>query len=101
MVEALGQIMFQAKLQAGYLDCQLWTQTDQARTLLYVEQWATREDLERELSSDRIGMLLALMETAAQAPEFKIRTVSDQRGLEYVGAIRLGDGDSMAADSHA
>lgn len=97
MVQALGQIMFQAKPQMGYVDSQVWIQAEQSRTVLYIEQWATREDLERELCSDRMGMLLALMETAVQAPELKIRTVSEVRGLEYVEDIRLGDGQPLAS----
>jgi hypothetical protein len=37
-------------------------------------------------------MLLAVMETAARAPGLELRTISDQRGLDYVRTVRLGTG---------
>jgi hypothetical protein len=35
-------------------------------------------------------MLLAIMETAPQAPNLEVRTVAEQRGLDYIRAVRLG-----------
>jgi hypothetical protein len=37
-------------------------------------------------------MLLAIMETAPEAPSLEVHTVSEQRGLDYIRAVRLGAG---------
>jgi quinol monooxygenase YgiN len=89
MVQALANLMFQAKLEAGCLDCQLYAQTANSRVLHYVEQWATREDMDKQIRSTRFSLLLATLETAAEAPLLEIRTVSEQRGLDYIKALRL------------
>ena len=89
MVQSLAKVMFQARLERGYVDCRLYAETGNPQSLLYVEQWATQQDFEAELLSRRFGTLLAIMETAPQAPELEVRTVSRQQGLEYVRSVRL------------
>ena len=90
MIHALAEVMFQANLERGCVDCRLYVETAYPQSLHYVEQWSSRQDFERQLQSHRFGMLLALMETASQAPYLEVRTVSEQRGLDYVRAVRLG-----------
>lgn len=89
MVQALVTVMGQARLQRGCVDCQLYAETGSPRSLLYVEQWATWQDFEVQVRSQRFGMLLAIMETAPAAPDLELRTISEQRGLEYIRTIRL------------
>ena len=89
MVQALATIMFQAKLEAGCVGCHLYTENGNPRALRYVEQWATRKDLDVQIRSPRFSALLAIMETAPEAPDLEIRNGSEQHGLEYVRALRL------------
>ncbi len=89
MVQSLVKVMFQARLQRGCVDCRLYTETGTPQSLLYVEQWSTVQEFESQVRSQRFGMLLAIMETAPEAPELEVRTISEQRGLEYVRMIRL------------
>ncbi len=90
MIHALAELMFQAKLERGCLDCRLFVEHAKRQSLHYVEQWSSPHEFEQQLRSERFGMLLALMETSSQAPWLEIRTVSEQRGLDYVQAVRLG-----------
>ncbi len=89
MVQALVAVMGQARLQRGCVDCRLYAGSTSPRSLLYVEQWATSQDFEVQVRSQRFGMLLAIMETAPKAPDLEVRTVSEQRGLEYIRTVRL------------
>jgi quinol monooxygenase YgiN len=88
-VQALGMVMFQAKMEHACLDCRLYSEIGNPKSLRYVEQWQTLEELESQVRSQRFGMLLAIMETAASPPKLEIRTISEQRDLEYVSAVRL------------
>ncbi len=81
--------MLQAKLERACVDCRLYAEVGNPQSLRYVEQWPTLQELESRLRSQRFGMLLAIMETAAEPPELEVRTISEQRGLEYVSAVRL------------
>jgi quinol monooxygenase YgiN len=79
--------MFQAHPERGFLDCQLYTENANSRSYFYREQWATREDMDRQLRSESFGMLLAIMETAPKAPSLEVRTtrqVSDHAKLLIV-----------------
>ncbi len=102
MIQALATAMGQARLQRGCVDCQLYAETGSPRSFLYVERWATSQDFEVQVRSQRFGMLLAIMETAPQAPDLEVRTISEQRGLEYVRTIRLAPpGITGAAGEYA
>jgi quinol monooxygenase YgiN len=98
MVQALATVMFQARLERGCVDCQLCAEIGNPQSLRYVEQWATPQDMESQLRSQRFGMLLAIMETAPEAPSLEVRTVSEQRGLDYIRAVRLGGPRVMVPD---
>ncbi len=88
-VQALTNVLLQAKLDRACVDCRLYAEIGNPRSLRYVEQWPTLQELESQLRSQRFGMLLAIMETAPEAPELRVRTISEQRDLEYVSAVRL------------
>ena len=95
--------MVQAGPQRGCVDCRLYAETGNASSLCYVEQWSTVRDLQSQLRSPRFGMLLGIMETAAEAPALEVRTITEQRGLEYVRTIRLAQpaDPSAAGDQDA
>ena len=92
MIHALAELIFQAKLERGCLDCRLFVEHAKPQSLHYVEQWFSLQDFEKQVQSERFGMLFAIMETASRAPYLEVRTVSEQRGLDYVRAVRLGAG---------
>ncbi len=89
MIQALAEVMFQARLERGCMEGQLYAETGNPRALCYLEQWATREEMESQMRSPRFGTLLAILETAKEAPFLEIRTISEQRGLDYIAATRL------------
>ncbi len=88
-VQALASVMLQAKLERACVDCRLYAEIGNPQSLLYVEQWATLQELESQLRSQRFGMLLAIMETSPEPPELEVRMISEQRDLEYVSTVRL------------
>ncbi|HRZ54590.1 MAG TPA: hypothetical protein P5525_03915 [Candidatus Paceibacterota bacterium] len=102
MIQSLAKVMFQAKLEPGCVDCRVYVETENPQSLVYVEQWVTQQDFESGLVSRRFGTLLSIMESARQAPELEVRTVSEQRGLDYVRSVRLPpDGTGGIVDPQA
>ena len=81
--------MLPAQFESGYGGARLYAEANQMDCLCYVEQWATEQDLERQICSRRFGVLLAITESAVEAPSVEIHTISESRDLEYVREIRL------------
>ncbi len=92
MVKALRSIMLPARAERGFVSSCIYQEVDQPEALCYVEEWASPAQMEDQIRSRRFGRLLAVMETAPRPPVLEIRWMSETRGLDYVGAIRLGSG---------
>jgi quinol monooxygenase YgiN len=88
MFEALDSLVLVAGLDRGCTGCRLFADANDPRLFFYEEDWASREDLEREIRSDRFTRLLSILETAAEKPVLEFRFVSETRGLDYVGEVR-------------
>ncbi len=80
-----------ARAEKGFLNCQVSLDVDDVNALRYEERWESGEDLENQVRSPRYAKLLALMESASEAPSLEFHFVSETRGLEYVAALRGGE----------
>jgi quinol monooxygenase YgiN len=58
-----------------------------------IEEWETREDLDRHIRSERFSVLLGTKSLLAEPSKIKIHTVSHSEGAEVVNALR-GKGTS-------
>ena len=70
------------------MDCGVYTDQGEMQTILYLEQWQSRELLDRHIRSELYFRVLSAMELADEPPEIYFHEVSDTRGLEYVEALR-------------
>ncbi len=53
-----------------------------------IEEWETREDLDRHIGSERFSVLLGTKSLLDRPLEMKIHTVSRSEGAEVINAIR-------------
>ena len=74
--------------QAGCARCELYRDALEDGVYLYVEEWGSREQLERHIRSSRYRRLLAVMEAASEQPDVRYDTVSERQGFELVEAVR-------------
>lgn len=88
MVRALTRVMVTAQLDRNCANAQIARDTEDPSVLVYVEDWADREQLERRIRTERFAELLELMEACPVAPSLELRFVSDVRGLDYVASVR-------------
>jgi len=61
-----------------------------------IEEWETREDLDRHTRSERFSALLGTKSLLAKPSEINIHTVSRSEGAEVVNALR-GKGTSRSS----
>ncbi len=87
----MRSLMLPLRAARGFLSCGLHQDSEHPEALCYTEEWQTAEDLDGQIRSNHYTRLLALMEEAAEPPEFRLNWVTDVKGLEYLEAVRLGN----------
>jgi quinol monooxygenase YgiN len=92
MMKIFWLLLGPVRAEPGCQGCRLYEEVGNEDVLLYVEEWETREDLERHMRSARYERLLAIMEASARPPILRYDVVSCSQGLEYLEAVRLGSG---------
>jgi quinol monooxygenase YgiN len=83
-------------IQSGCISCRLYQDLNEPDAIFLVEEWESREKLDRHFNSEQCRIILSLMEAADQFPEIKINTVSKMEGLEAIEAARRGPEISYA-----
>jgi quinol monooxygenase YgiN len=58
--------------------------------ILYMEQWLTKEALQRHIQSDLFMRILEVMELSAVSPQLSFQEFSGTRGIDLVIALREG-----------
>jgi quinol monooxygenase YgiN len=74
--------------EPGCLNCGCYADAQNEKTLCYVEDWQTEEDLERHIRSDDYRKFLALIDLSSEPPELKFHKVSETFGIEYLSRVR-------------
>jgi len=88
VLDILRSVIAPTRLKSACMDCAVYTDQGEAQTILYLEQWQSREPLDRHIRSELYFRVLTAMELANEAPEIYFHEVSDTRGLEYVESLR-------------
>ena len=76
------------RVQSGCIGCSFYQDLDEPDAILFVEEWESRESLDKHIKSDSYRVILSLMELSTENPEFKLNTISETEGLEAVEALR-------------
>ena len=74
--------------QPGCVDCRILEDVDDETLVIYIEEWGTREHLERHIRSDRYTRLLEIIERSDEQPDIRYDTVSQHQGIELIEAVR-------------
>ena len=72
----------------GCVSSACYESRDGERTVLYVEQWKSREDLHRHIQSNLYNRVISAMEFANEPPEIRFYEVSKPNGMELIEALR-------------
>jgi quinol monooxygenase YgiN len=86
MIEPMGK-------EKGCLSSGVFCDMEDENTLSLIEEWETREDLDRHIRSKRFSVLLGAESLLKEPSEIQIHTVSHSEGVEVVNALR-GKGTS-------
>ena len=86
----LAALVGPTRAQPGCLRCTLLRDADNPAALELVEEWASRDDLDRHLRSEDCRRLLAAIDRAHAPPDLRIHTVAACDGIEAIAAVRGG-----------
>ena len=81
MIEAAGK-------EKGCLSYDIFSDINGKTVLNLIEEWKTREDMDRHICSERFSVLLGTKSLLSKPLEMKIHTVSHSEGAEVVDALR-------------
>ncbi len=87
-LQTLRSIVGPTRVEPGCMRCHVYQDGEDENVLTLVEEWRTEADFQRRLCSKDYRKVLAIMEGAVEAPEFKINTVSHVAGIEAIEAAR-------------
>lgn len=88
VLDILRSVIGLTRVKSGCIDCAVYTNRGEGQAILYLEQWQSREPLDRHIRSELYFRVLSAMELAGEPPEIYFHEVSDTKGLEYVEALR-------------
>ncbi|MBN1847311.1 MAG: antibiotic biosynthesis monooxygenase [Deltaproteobacteria bacterium] len=81
MIEVVGK-------EKGCLSHEVSCDLEGNNVFTVIEEWETREDLDRHIRSERFSALLGTKSLLAKPSEINIHTVSLSEGVEVVNALR-------------
>ena len=88
MMQTLLSMIEPAGKEKGCLRYDVFSDIQGATVFNLVEEWETREDLDRHIGSERFSVLLGTKSLLAKPLEMKIHTVSHSEGTEVINALR-------------
>jgi quinol monooxygenase YgiN len=75
--------------ESGCLSSQGFLDIENKNGFSLMAKWATREDLDHYIRSDRFSVLLGTRSLLCEPPQIEIHTVSLSEGIEIVDAVRM------------
>jgi len=88
VMQTLLSMIQSARKEKGCLSYDVFWDFDGKTVFNLIEEWKTREDLNRHIRSEKFSVLLGTKSLLAEPLEMKIHTVSRSEGMEVVNSLR-------------
>ena len=80
-------ILEPTRVEPGCISFYFYQDIENENAFTLVQEWETKEDLDRNIHKENYKRLLAVMDLLSEPPEIKINTVSQSVGLEYIEEV--------------
>lgn len=87
-VRDLGALLEPTRVEPGCLGCRLYSDFEDPNAFLWVEEWDSRDMLDRHLRSNACKTLLAAIELSTRPPMIRFDHVARRAGIEVMEAAR-------------
>ncbi|MBT8366016.1 MAG: antibiotic biosynthesis monooxygenase [Deltaproteobacteria bacterium] len=87
-IEIINSIIERIRVSSGCISYGAYEDVLGENSLMIVEEWQSRADLDRFICSDEYRYILALIELAKKSPEIHFYTLSKIGGMEVIESLR-------------
>lgn len=84
LLRALGALLGPTRVAPGCLDARLYSDLDGRGILLFVEDWESREQFERNLDAAKLNAIVAAIELCSEAPVVRLDSVERAEGMDVL-----------------
>jgi quinol monooxygenase YgiN len=88
LLRTLRSMLGPTRVAPGRLDARLYSDLDKGETLLLVEEWASRQQFERNLDAAKLNVIVAAIEFSGEAPVIRVDAVERVEGVDTLGLHR-------------
>ena len=88
IMQTLLSMIEPAEKEKGCLGYDVLCDLEDNHMFSLIEEWETREDLDRHIRSERFSVLLGTKSLLGKPLEMQIHTISHSEGVEIVNALR-------------
>jgi quinol monooxygenase YgiN len=88
MMQTLLSMIEPTGKEKGCLSYDVFCELEDNHVFSLIEEWETREDLDRHIQSERFSVLLGTKSLLVKPSGISIHTVSHSEGVEVVNALR-------------
>ena len=86
-MESIRGMLGPTRIERGCISYCLYEDIENNNTFTLVEEWKTREDLDKHVRKDSCRRLFALMDLLSEPPQLRFNTVSETAGMELIASI--------------
>jgi quinol monooxygenase YgiN len=83
-IRVIHSVIEPTLVQKGCIHCGLYSKTSDNDELILLEEWESKEGLEKHIRSDDFKKVLTALELASENPEINFHTVSSSENFELV-----------------
>jgi quinol monooxygenase YgiN len=93
-VRTLASLLGPTRVASGCIGARLYADLDKRNTLLFVEEWQSREQFERNLDVRKLSTIVAAIELSSEAPIVRVDSVERREGVNTLAIHRTVTGTS-------
>ncbi|BEH11804.1 MULTISPECIES: putative quinol monooxygenase [Geobacter] len=88
VLQTFKAILAQIRREQGCISCNCYVDIEDENSILFMEEWQSRENLDTHLRSVHFGVLIGVMKLLKKAPDIRFNTIVSTAGAEAVDAAR-------------
>jgi quinol monooxygenase YgiN len=88
-LDILGSMVEQTQFEPGCISSRLYRGVEDVRAIMLEELWASDEDVQHHLQSDKYRKILLVVEMAEEPPEIRFDTIDHSTGVERIEQARI------------
>jgi quinol monooxygenase YgiN len=92
ILRTLGSLLGPTRAAGGCLKAHLYADLDKRKTLLFIEEWESREQFEHNLDTVKLNTIVAAIELSSEAPLVQVDSVEREQGVDALALHRSAAG---------